>query len=69
MLELQVVVATLVSRFKFSPGPELAKELKLAAATGQTKVAAIHALAGVHVTLQPLSGVMELAVEPRAGSV
>jgi hypothetical protein len=67
-LELQVVLATLLSRFKFSPGPALQQELAVAAATGRVRVEALHALAGVHVTLQPNSGVLELAVEPRAGT-
>jgi hypothetical protein len=67
-LELQVVLATLLSRFKFSPGPTLQKELAVAAATGRVRVDALHALAGVHVTLQPLEGVLELAAEPRTGA-
>lgn len=65
-LELQVVLATLLSSFKFSPGPNLQKELEVAAATGKTRVSAVHALAGVSVTLQPLSGKMELQVQPRS---
>jgi cytochrome P450 len=65
-LELQVVLATLLGRFRFGPGPELAQELAVAAATGQPPVAALHALAGVHITLQPLSGRMEFSVTPRA---
>lgn len=65
-LELQVVLGTLLSSFKFSPGPDLQKELEVAAATGQTRLTAIHALAGVSVTLQPLSGKMELQVQPRS---
>jgi hypothetical protein len=63
-----VVLATLLSHFKYSPGPELQRELDLAAATGQPRVAALHALAGVHVTLQPQSGSLELLVEPRVAS-
>jgi hypothetical protein len=65
-LELQVVLSMLLSRFKFSPGPELHKELELAAATGQPRVSALHALAGVHVTLQPQSGSLELCIQPRS---
>jgi hypothetical protein len=64
-LELQVVLATWLSRFRFSPGPELEQELQVAAATGQPVVAAVHALAGAFVTLQPLSGSMELRMEAR----
>jgi hypothetical protein len=64
-LELQVVLATLLSRFRFSPGPELEQELKLATATGQPVLSAVHALAGAFVTLQPLSGHMVLNLEPR----
>jgi cytochrome P450 len=64
-LELQVVLATLLSRFRFSPGPELEQELKLSAATGQPVVNAVHALAGAFVTLQPLSGHMVLRMEGR----
>jgi hypothetical protein len=63
-LELQVL-ATLLSRFRLSPGPELEQELQLAAATGQPVVNAVHALAGAFVTLQPLSGHMVLRLEPR----
>jgi hypothetical protein len=59
-LELQVVLATMLSRFKFSPGSELEQELKLAVATGQPVVSAIHVLAGFFVTLQPMSGHMML---------
>jgi hypothetical protein len=65
-LELQVVLATLMSRFRFSPGPELEQELKLAAAIGQPVVAAVHALAGAFVTLQPMSGPMVLKISSRA---
>lgn len=64
-LELQVVLATLLSRFTFSPGPELHRELQLAAATGQPALMAVHALAGCYVTLQPLSGAMRLRVTAR----
>ncbi len=64
-LELQVVLATLLSRFRFSPGPELEQELKLAAATGQPVVTAVHALAGDYITMQPLSGSMVLRIDPR----
>ena len=64
-LELQVVLATMVSRFRFSPGPELEQELKLAAAMGQPVVSAVHALAGFFVTLQPMSGHMMLRVSSR----
>ena len=64
-LELQVVLATFLSRFKFSPGPELEEELKLAAATGQPPVSALHALAGAFITLQPMSGHMMLRISSR----
>jgi hypothetical protein len=64
-LELQVVLATLLSRFKFSPGPELEQELKLAAATGQPPLSALHALAGAFITLQPMSGHMMLRISSR----
>ncbi len=65
-LELQVVLATLLSRFRFSPGPELEQELKLAAATGQPAVAAVHAMAGAFITLQPLAGRIMLKISSRA---
>ena len=65
-LELQVVLATLLSRFRFRPGPELEHELQLAAATGQPVVTAVHALAGAFVTMQPLSGEMVLRISARA---
>jgi hypothetical protein len=65
-LELQVVLATWLSRFRFSPGPELERELQVAAATGQPVVAAVHALSGDFITLQPLSGNMDLRLEARA---
>jgi hypothetical protein len=65
-LELQVVLATLLSRFRFSPGPELEQELKLAAAMGQSPLSAVHALAGAFITLQPLSGHMMLKIGSRA---
>ena len=64
-LELQVVLATLLARFAFSPGPELAVELELAAATGQPVITAVHALAGAYLTLQPLSGHMMLKINQR----
>jgi hypothetical protein len=64
-LELQVVLATFLSRFNFSPGPELERELKLAAATGQPPVSALHALAGAFITLQPMSGHMMLRISSR----
>jgi Cytochrome P450 len=64
-LELQVVVSTLVSRMSFTPGPRLEEELRCAAATGQPPITALHALAGVHVTLQPEDGEMLLRVLPR----
>lgn len=64
-----MVLATLLSHFTYSPGPELQRELDVAAATGQPRVAALHALAGVHVTLQPQSGSLELRVEPRVAAV
>jgi hypothetical protein len=60
-----VVLATLLSRFRFSPGPELEQELKLAAATGQPALSALHALAGSFITLQPMSGHMHLRVSSR----
>lgn len=63
------MLATLLSQFKYSPGPELQRELDVAAATGQPRVAALHALAGVHVTLQPQSRSLELRVEPRVAAV
>lgn len=65
-LEVQVVLATWLSRFRFSPGPELDRELQVAAATGQPVVAAVHALSGDFITLQPLSGSMDLRLEARA---
>jgi len=65
-LELQVVLATLLARFKFSPGPELDKELQVAAATGQPAVMGLHALAVDCITMQPASGRMELRIEPRS---
>jgi hypothetical protein len=64
-LELQVVLATMLSRFRFSPGPELEQELRLAAATGQPPLSAVHTLAGFFVTLQPMSGQMMLRVSNR----
>ena len=64
-LELQVVLATFLSRFKFSPGPELEQELKLAKALGQSPVSALHALAGAFITLQPMSGHMMLKISSR----
>jgi hypothetical protein len=65
-LELQVVLATFLSRFRFRPGPELEQELKLAAATGEPVVNAVHNLAGDYITMQPLSGEMMLRLEARA---
>jgi hypothetical protein len=65
-LELQVVLATLLSRVRFSPGPDLQQELKLAAATGQPPVKAVHALAGDYITMQPLSGKMVLNITARS---
>jgi hypothetical protein len=59
------VLATLLARFKFLPGPKLQQELDTAAATGQPPVAALHALAGVHITMQPEDGQMLLLVQPR----
>jgi len=64
-LELQVGLATLLSRFRFLPGPCLHRELEIAAASGQPPVAAVYALAEVHVTLQPSGGKMLLIAEPR----
>ena len=60
-----MVLATLLSRFRFSPGPELEQELQLAAATGQPVVTAVHALAGDFLTMQPLSGGMQLKLSAR----
>lgn len=65
-LELQVVLATLLSHFHFKPGPDLLKELEVAAATGQPEVTAVHALAGDFITMQPLSGSMRLQISARA---
>lgn len=64
-VELQVVLAMLLARFKFSPGFALQREVKVAAATGQATIAAVYALAEVHVTLQPAGGQMLLLTEPR----
>jgi hypothetical protein len=64
-LELQVVLATLLARFRFLPGPKLQQELRVAAATGKPPVAALHAMAGVHITMQPEDGEMMLLVQPR----
>jgi hypothetical protein len=64
-LELQVVLTTLLSRFRFSPGPELEQELQVAAATGQPVATAVHALAGAYISLQPLSGQMVLRISTR----
>ncbi|WIA20759.1 hypothetical protein OEZ85_005126 [Tetradesmus obliquus] len=64
-LELMAVLATLLGRFEFAPGPKLAQELAAAAATGQPPAAALHGLAGVHVTMQPEDGTMLLRVAPR----
>eukprot|EP00775_Hariotina_reticulata_P009274 gene9274-9439_t len=64
-LELQVVIATLLARFRLAPGDKLQHELQVAAATGQTPVAAIHALAAAYVTLQPADGQMLLKFHPR----
>jgi hypothetical protein len=65
-LELQVVLATLLSRFKFKPGPALQREVDIAAKTGQPLITAVYALAEVHVTLQPAGGQMLLIAEPYA---
>lgn len=64
-LELQVVLATLLSRFAFAPSPELQRELQLAAATGQPAVTAVHELAGDFITMQPLTGHMDLCLSTR----
>lgn len=64
-VELQVVLAMLLSRFKFSPGPDLQREAAVAAATGKPPITAVYALAEVHVTLQPAGGKMLLLAEPR----
>jgi cytochrome P450 len=64
-VELQVVLAMLLSRFKFRPGPDLQLELEVAAATGKTPITAVYGLAEVHVTLQPAGGKMLLVAEPR----
>jgi hypothetical protein len=60
-----VVLATLLSRFRFSPGPELEQELQLAAATGQPVLTAVHALASAFITLQPTSGGLDLRLSER----
>jgi hypothetical protein len=60
-----VVVATLLARFQISPGEKLQHELQVAAATGQSPVAAIHALAAAHVTMQPADGQMLLKFKRR----
>jgi hypothetical protein len=67
-LELQVVLATLLSRFTFSPGPELKHELSVTTATGQPVIKAVHALAGDLLTLQPLAGHMKLKITARTSS-
>eukprot|EP00878_Enallax_costatus_P038498 GHUV01043771.1.p1 GENE.GHUV01043771.1~~GHUV01043771.1.p1 ORF type:complete len:120 (-),score=41.74 GHUV01043771.1:501-821(-) len=64
-LELQVVLITLLSRFRVLPGPKLQHELDVAAATGKPVLSAIHALASAFVTLQPADGTMMLRFEPR----
>eukprot|EP00775_Hariotina_reticulata_P010115 gene10115-10272_t len=64
-LELQVVTATLVSRFMLTPGEKLQHEMAVAAATGRSPMAAIHALAAAHVTLQPTDGHLLLRFAPR----
>lgn len=64
-LELQVVLATMLSRFRVLPGPQLEKELQTAAALGQPPLIGIHALAGAHITMQPEDGSMILRLEPR----
>jgi hypothetical protein len=65
-LELQVVLATLLSRFNFKPGPALQRALDVAITTGQPLITAVYALAEVHVTLQPAGGQMLLVAEPYA---
>lgn len=64
-VELQVVLAMLLSRFKFSAGPDLQREADVAAVTGKPPITAVYALAEVHVTLQPAGGKMLLVAEPR----
>eukprot|EP00879_Flechtneria_rotunda_P005512 GHRR01005805.1.p1 GENE.GHRR01005805.1~~GHRR01005805.1.p1 ORF type:complete len:446 (+),score=181.55 GHRR01005805.1:1961-3298(+) len=64
-LELQVVVTTLLARFRFYPGPKLEAELKVAAATGQPAVSAVHALSAARLTLQPADGQLLLRIEHR----
>jgi pheromone shutdown protein TraB len=64
-LELQVVLATLLSRFRFSPGPELQAAVEVAQHTGLSPIAAVYDCAEVHVTLQPAGGQMLLRVEQR----
>lgn len=59
------MLATLLSRFTFSPGPDLEAELKVVAATGQPAAVAVHNLAGAYITLQPLKGHMMLKVTPK----
>lgn len=59
------MLATLLSRFRFSPGPQLQQEVKVVAATGAPPIAAVYALAEVHVTLQPAGGSLWLVAEQR----
>jgi hypothetical protein len=61
----QVVTATIVSRFKLLPGDKLQHEMAVAAATGQPPIAALHALAAAHITLQPEDGHLMLKITPR----
>lgn len=63
-LELQVVLATLLSRFTLRPGPALQREVDIAVSTGQRLITAVYALAEVHVTLQPAGGRMLLVAQP-----
>lgn len=60
-----MVLAVLLSRFKFLPGPQLQQELQIAATAGSPPIAAVYALAEVHVTLQPAGGRMMLVAEMR----
>eukprot|EP00878_Enallax_costatus_P040792 GHUV01047166.1.p1 GENE.GHUV01047166.1~~GHUV01047166.1.p1 ORF type:complete len:232 (+),score=52.22 GHUV01047166.1:68-697(+) len=65
-MELQVVLAVLLTRFRFHPGAKLRQELKTAESLGQSAVSAIHACAEVHVTMQPAGSQMLLGIECRS---
>jgi hypothetical protein len=64
-LELQVVLAMLLARFCFSPGPQLQAEVDAARQAGQPPITAVYARAEVHVTLQPAGGQMMLFARQR----